>query len=285
MRLSVLAISMIFILSGAAFAEDTRKSADELFAERDYSEAGMQKALDAAQMYGRLVDTAKSNEKNQLWIAQAKSYYFVGTGKKDKKEKIELFQKGIDAAMNVVKQYVGELKQQTLETTAKEVLAKVHPTEVLELAQALYYEGINLGSWAEANGVTQSLNKWPTLRNYMMLVDLLGHKQINHYGSSRVLGRAYYRLPVLAGGDMEKARKYLGEAFSNTRADDNSPSLNGNNNIFYAELLNKDSKKEEAIKVLKNFINTPADKLDADSIPENKALQATAKAILADWEE
>ncbi len=277
-----LGTALTLSFSAQAF-EDSRKSADDLFAQREYSDAGAQKAWDAAEMYARLTANAKSNEKNSLWISASRAYYFVGTFKKDKKQKIDVFQKGMDAALNLVKAYLPELKDQNLEAVAKEVLARVSPNEVLELSYALYYAGINLGSWAEANGVNQSLSKWPTLRNYMLMVQLLGHKQITHYGSSRVLGRAYYRLPVLAGGDKEKARKYLGEAFESTKQ--GNISVQGNNNVFYAELLYSDKKRQDAIALLKAFVAANVDSLDPESIPENKAAQDLAKKLLVDWEE
>ncbi len=284
MKKFLIAFAIAMTLGSLAQAfEDSRKNADDLFAQRDLSEAGAQKALAAAEMYERLTGTAKASDKNSLWIGASRAYYFVGNLKNEKKDKIEIFQKGMDAVANVTKAYIPELSQANLEAVSKDVLAKVNPNEVLELAHALYYASINLGSWAEANGITQSLSKWPILRNYLMLVELLGHKQINKYGSSRVLGRAYFRLPVLAGGDKEKARKYLGEAFNETLQGNISTS--GNNNVFYAELLYSDKKRDEAKNLLKTFIAANVDSLDPESIPENKAAQEVAKKILADWEE
>jgi hypothetical protein len=269
-----LLLSLALAFSFAAVAEDSRQNADALYAARDYSDAGVAKAMEAAEMYTRL----------SLWTDAAKSFYFVGSYQKDKQQRIAIFQKGIDAAQKIVTAYLPELKQQTLEQTAKDVLAKYNPNEVLELSHALYYNGINLGAWAEANGVNQSLSKWPTLRNYMLMIDLLGHKDINHYGASRVLGRAYYRLPVIAGGDKDKARAYLSTAFDNTKKD--GISTNGNNNLFYAEFLyNSDKKKDEAIALLKAFVAANPDQLDPDSIPETKAAQEASKKLLTDWEE
>lgn len=280
----LLASSLVFTMMATAMAEDSRQAADTLYSQREVSEAGMQKAVDAADMYLRLTTDAKSTDKNSLYISAARAYYFVGSFKKEKNQKIEIFEKGMAAAQNVLKVYLPEVKQQNLEAIAKEVLAKVNPNEVLDLCHALYYEGINLGAWAEANGITQSLSKWPTLRNYMMLVNLLKHEDINLYGASRVLGRAYYRLPVIAGGDKDKARTYLSAAFNGTLQDGVSKS--GSTNLFYAEFLfNSDKKKDEAIKLLKAFVAANADALDPEAIPETKSAQETAKKLLADWEE
>ncbi|OQW50428.1 MAG: hypothetical protein A4S09_01145 [Proteobacteria bacterium SG_bin7] len=284
MKNILLACSLVFTMLATAMAEDSRQAADTLYSQREASETGVQKAIDAADMYLRLATNAKSNEKNSLLISASRAYYFVGTFKADKKQKIEIFEKGMAAAQTVLTAYLPELKQQNLEAVAKEVLDKVNPNEVLELSHALYYEGINLGSWAEANGITQSLSKWPTLRNYMLLVNLLKKEDINLYGASRVLGRAYYRLPVIAGGDKDKARTYLSAAFNNTQQ--GGISRSGNNNVFYAEFLyNSEKKKDEAIKLLKAFVAANADTLDPDSIPETKVAQGTAKKLLADWEE
>lgn len=284
MKNILLASSLVFTMVATAMAEDSRQAADTLYSQRENSDAGAQKAVEAADMYLRLTANAKSNEKNSLFVSAARAYYFVGSFTKDKNKKIEIFDKGMAAAQNVLKVYLPELKQQNLEAVAKEVLEKVNPNEVLELAHALYYEGINLGAWAEANGITQSLSKWPTLRNYMLLVNLLKKEDINLYGASRVLGRAYYRLPVIAGGDKDKARTYLSAAFNGTLQDGVSKS--GSTNVFYAEFLyNSDKKKDEAIKLLKAFVAANADTLDPEAIPETKSSQETAKKLLADWEE
>lgn len=284
MKNILVAISLAF--TGMAMAEDSRQAADALYAQRDYTEAGAKNAQDAAEMYMRLAANAKDQDKNSLLTNASRAYYFVGSFKKEKNQKIDFFDKGMNAALNIVNKYAPELKQQNLEAVAKDILNKVNPNEIKELAHALYYAGINLGSWAEANGINQSLSKWPTLRSYMLLVNLLGHQDIAHYGASRVLGRAYYKLPVIAGGDKDKARTYLSEAFSKTQTGGNAVSANGNNNVFYAEFLyNSDKKKAEAIALLKAFVAMNPDALDPESIPETKSAQETAKKLLADWEE
>ncbi len=286
MKQFLLSLLLIASYQNWAIAE-SKSEADQNYSKRDFTPDGISAAKSAAEMYNKLGETAKGTDKNEMWIGEAKSYYFVGTGSKDKNNKIAFFQKGMDASTKVLKVYnLVELKEENLEATANDIRGKYSPNEVKEIAFALYYQGINLGAWAEANGVTQSLGKWPTLRTYISLIQHLGHRDIAHYGASRVLGRAYFKLPVFAGGSMEKAGRFLNEAFTKTVTKEGGPSVNGNNNLFYAEYLHKGNKeqKAEAVSILKNFVNTPAEQLDPEMIPENKLAQKTAKELLSDWE-
>ncbi|MDZ4660984.1 MAG: hypothetical protein SGJ18_05120 [Pseudomonadota bacterium] len=281
-------LAILFVMScNPVFAVDESSvEAQRLYSERDYSAQGVANAKAAAEMYGRLASGAKGSELYDLKTGEAKAFYFVGSASKTKEEKIAFFQMGIDASKMVTKDFLPDLADEKLdlEAEAKKVLAKHTPAEVVQLAFGLYYAGINLGSWAEANGVMQSLKKWPELRSNMLVIQLLGHKEIALFGSSRVLGRAYYKLPKIAGGDMEKAGKYLSEAFAGS-TNAKGVSSNGNNNIFWAEYLNEIEKVNDAKQVLKNFIDSNLNDLDPEALPENKNLQQIAKAILDRWEE
>lgn len=281
----ILATLFMFSCSPIFAIQDSATEANRLYSERDYSAQGISKAKAAAEMYSRLATTAgKGLEQNEYKISEARALYFAGSASKTKEEKIAIFQLGINAAKAVSSDFIPELTDKNLESVAKTVLESRKPEEVAQLALALYYGGINLGSWAEANGVMESLNKWPVLRNQMLVVQLLNQKETALFGSNRVLGRAYYKLPKIGGGDMTKAGAYLGEAFEKT-LNAKGVSLNGNNNIFWAEYLNEVDKVEEAKKVLRNFIDADLNDLDVEAIPENSNLKAVAKALLDRWED
>ena len=280
----LLTILFVFSCSPIFAVDDSVVQAEKLFSERDFSVQGIANAKAAAEMLGRLAANTKGSEQYELRIGQAKALYFVGSASQSKDEKIATFQLGIDVSKLVMKDFLPDLTDENLEAEAKKVLAKNTPAEISQLAHALYYAGINLGSWAEGNGVMQSLKKWPELRNNMLVIQLLGQKEIALHGSSRVLGRAYYKLPKIAGGDMEKAGKYLSEAFTST-TNPKGVSVSGNNNIFWAEYLKEVDKVNDAKQVLKNFIDSNLNDLDPETLPENKNLQQLAKTILDRWED
>lgn len=86
------------------------------------------------------------------------------------------------------------------------------------LAEAPYYAGANLGRWAEANGILESLGRKDELIKLMETAIAgvsrtgLPGATVDGYGPNRVLGRVYFKLPKIFGGSLAKAVKYQREA-------------------------------------------------------------------------
>ncbi len=155
--------------------------------------------------------------------------------------------------------------------------------EKLQLALSYYRTGSNLGKWAEAKGVVQSLKRWPELRDTMekiLKLDGGAYKYVEAYGANRILGRAYYKLPSISGGDKELSLKLLKEAFENTK-DGGSISTYSVNNTYYAETLISLGKDEEARVILTDLVDLDdvAD-YNPNRIPETTVDQVIAQNIL-----
>lgn len=256
------AMSLMLLLSFSALAQ-TVQEAEGLY---DKREADPSFAMQAGQMYEVLAGQATEKlEKAKLLNAASNAYYYVGTQKETNKEKMVVFQKGLNIAVKAI--------DEVRTSTANE--------ELEQKALGMYRYGANLGKWGEANGVAASLGKWKNLRNNMLGVISMGYKSLEDYGANRILGRAYYKLPAPLGSK-KKSYSYLSEAFKNTKAEGSTVSRNGLNNLFLVDLLISVGKKESAKKILNAFIAYEGreEELNSARIPETKAEIAEAKEIL-----
>jgi hypothetical protein len=191
---------------------------------------------------------ANDIEKYDALILESRCLYFYGMKAKTDALKISIFGKGKDVA----------------ERAKKFAAAR---------AEAFYYYGINLGRWAEANGIMKSLGERHNLRRNAetairntAVVDgkTIPGKEIDSYGPNRTLGRMYFKLPGMFGGDNQKSEALLHEAV------EKSVERNTLNTLYLAEVLVANGKKPEARKVLDEalaFENEPA-KYNENRIPE-----------------
>jgi hypothetical protein len=100
-------------------------------------------------------------------------------------------------------------------------------------------------------------------------------EKYGHGGAHVVLGRLYFKLPGVAGGDNEKSIEH----FEKAKKIDKNHLLT---HLFMADTLLALDKKEDAIKALKFVIDAPVQK---DREPENAKEKKIAKEKLAELTE
>jgi hypothetical protein len=275
------------LASASAFADkasDLEAQAQKAYGARDFSQPGLKSSIEAADLYAEAAaSSTDANLKAKYLVGQATALFFAGSASDANNEKLDKHSKGMAAADQATKLLgladVGSVTDAQL----KQLKASLSKENLALLAEALYERGINLGEWGQANGVMQSLSKWPELRHNMESIETLGLVALHDYGAYRVLGRGYFKIPGLLGGDMAKAEKYLSTAVSKTPASGMKISKNGYNNIYYADILHSNGDDEKATKLLQDFIKADASKLDPDTVPETRHNQKEAQDLLKSW--
>lgn len=203
-----------------------------------------------------------AEQKYDASVLQSRCAYYVGMKTKGDDNKVKVFKEGM--------KYAEE---------GKKVLK--------DRAEAYFFYGINLGRWAEANGIMKSLGERHNLRRNMETVLVkpakdddgrnIAGKDYDGLGGNRTLGRMYFKLPGMFGGDSDKAEKLLREAVENTPSD-----YKNSLNVYYlAEVLVARDKKAEAKKMLDDLISyedTP-EKYNPRRVPETLDDIALAKAL------
>ena len=260
--------------------------AQKAYDERDFTQAGVQRAQDASNLFGQLAgELQKAGDKAkyaEIRVRQAAACFFMGDASKDSEVKKTQFWNGYSLAKEGVTYY--QVKDvSTVSDADLQRLLKLSADDRTKLAEALYVSGINLGQWGEASGVMQSLNKWPELRDSMELMVKIGMKELHEYGAYRTLGIAYFRIPALLGGSVPKATQYLTKAVTSTLATGQVYSVNGFNNLFYAELLKDAGKDAEAKKILQDFLKADSSNLLPGYSAETKNAQRLANEMLKNW--
>lgn len=288
--MKALFLSVAVALTGLSFAaraattEELLAQARKAYSEREYSAAGIQHAQEAADLYGQLAtQTTDAKAKAKYLVGQAEAFYFVGNANASSNVKIEKHLKGMEAADQAAKLLGVADVTKVSDADVERLKTSLSAEDLLLLAEALYQRGTNLGQWGAANGVTSSLGKWPELRSTMNLIINLGQKDLNEYGPYRVLGRGYYKIPALLGGDMKKADKYLSTALSKTQVAGQPYSTNGFNTTYYADVLKENGETQKAKDLLAAFIKADPATLNPNLVPENKQAQKDAAELLKNW--
>ncbi len=290
-RFPVLALAFC---ASIALAEPSKyaEEAKVLFNQRDFTEAGIRRAKEAADLYEKAaIEAIDAKEKAQYWAARAEALYFVGSAVADDKQKVAAHDAGVKAADQAVKLLGIADITKISNDDIKKLNVSLAEEQRKELAEAIYQRGANLGAWGQAYGVLQSLSKWPELRRNMEIIELIGFVEIRDYGAYRILGRGYFKIPALMGGDMAKAERYLSTAFSKTKAKGYSISRHPYNNIFYAELLYQKGDEDKAIRILEELIDVNYEdllkaepgKMDPNGAVEFEEAQRTARELLNSW--
>ena len=225
------------------------------------AEAGKARAC-VATAGAALKVAATAEQKYDALVLQSRCAYYVGMKTKGDDNKVKVYKEGMKYAED-----------------GKNVLK--------DRAEAYFYYGINLGRWAEANGIMKSLGERHNLRRSMETVLVkaakddegreIAGKDYDGWGANRTLGRMYFKLPGMFGGDNDKAEKLLREAVANTPSD-----YKNSLNVYYlAEVLIAKSKIAEAKKVLDELISYESrpEKYNPRRIPETLDDIALAKAI------
>lgn len=260
MRLTMLGM---LVLGATAFAGEYQQKFDDAFS--DFTRRGENVALgtSCANKAGEAAKAAATpEEKYNALVLQSRCTYYVGVKTSGDDAKVEIFKRG-------------------------KALADVAKTVMPDRAEAYYFYGINLGRWAEANGIMKSLGERHNLRRTMEAVlvkaakddegrDLPG-KEYDGWGANRTLGRMYFKLPGVFGGDNQKAERLLREAVANSPKD----YPNALNVYYLAEVLVANGKKAEAKQILDQLISFEGkpEKYNPRRVPETLDEIALSKAL------
>lgn len=253
----------VLALSASAFANDFQKQyadAFDAFSKRGESVANAQSCVTKA---GEALKVAASEEqKYDALVLQSRCTYYVGMKTSGDDAKIAVFKRAMVYAEE-----------------AKKILK--------DRAEAYFFYGINLGRWAEANGIMKSLGERHNLRRNMEAVltksakdddgkDLAG-REYDGYGANRTLGRMYFKLPGMFGGDNQKAEKLLREAVALTSKD----YPNALNVYYLAEILVANDKKGEAKRILDEVLafEGKPEKYNPRRVPETEDELKLARAL------
>lgn len=256
---------------------DREAEANALYAARDYKGVGNQNVKNAIDIYRSLFNSAASNlDKVKYAALLSKTISFLGESQATDAQAAQVHDEGVKAASEGLKAYGLDTKDSLTDANINAIKA-LPKDERDQVAAALYYKGQNLGQWGNANGVTASLTRWPELRLTVESVIRLGSKEIHHYGPYRILGRAYHKIPGILGGDMAKAEKYLQGAFDGTLNTSTGLSTYGHNTYFLIETLAANGKKAKANDLRKAFLETSAETVTTDAVPEYKKAQGEAE--------
>lgn len=259
---SLLALTM----SVAAFANDYRAQYDAAYS--DFERRGENAAFAAScATKAQAAFGAATNdvEKFDALVLESRCRYYVGMKAKSDSEKVRVF---------------GGAK------SVAEKAKNIQPNR----AEGYYYYGISLARWAEANGIMKSLGERHNLRRNMETVltktavvegKTIPGAELDGYGANRTLGRMYFKLPGMFGGDNRKAEQLLRDAVNKMSPD----YLNSLNVVYFAEVLIANGKKVEARRILDETLvyeNEPA-KYNPKRVPETaddmKELRAIRKEL------
>ncbi len=289
-----------FIAFASVLANADEKSAQEKYESRDYSEAGIGNAESAAQIYAELAQSSTvTTEKHRLLVKQSEALYFIndaksyilrlkwrsqgedaedisgakGADKAIRDAVIAGHDHGMNVARDVLKHYGVEdlMVEDDLEIPGN--LQSLPALEKGILAQAAYFEGINLAGKALATGKMEFLPKWKTLKSKMFLILALGQESFSAYGAYRVLGRGYHKIPALFGGSMEKAEAYLRKSYDLGMVTSQRTALSGVTTFYLTDLLLALGKSTEAEDIAIALTQADVSALDSSLKLENKRAQ------------
>ncbi|ADK83448.1 conserved hypothetical protein [Desulfarculus baarsii DSM 2075] len=236
---AMLAIICLATASPAQDAAALVKQGDEAWAQR----MDVAKAQEAANLYEQaLAADAKCYE--AAWKL-ARAYYRVGEkGPKDAQE--ATFEKSVNAAKKAT---------------------EINPDDPM----GHYWLGVAYGKYGSAKGITKSLSLVDPIKEEMNFV-ISKDPKFEQGGPQRVLGRLYFKLPGLFGGDNDKAIEYLQEAVK----------IGPNyylNQVYLAEALAEDGQDDKAKAMLQEVIAAQA---PAGMEPEMADWKAEAQKVLDD---
>ena len=215
--------------------------------DRQYKKRTDPKAVDKAKSYYEKVLAVDPDNVKARWKL-ARLFYWKGTHAKGKAAKMKIFEQGIRYA------------QEGIQKNSKSIGCH-------------YWLGVSYGKFGEAKGILASLDLVPHLKKEMETV--LKLKEGYEYGGAhRVLGRLYYKLPGIKGGDNDKAVKHLKKA---TKIAPN----NLKSHLFLAEVYIAQGKKAEAKKELQFIIDFPEANFIKKLVPESKEEKKQAAKMMA----
>jgi tetratricopeptide (TPR) repeat protein len=132
-----------------------------------------------------------------------------------------------------------------------------------------FWIAANMGALAESFGLRQGIKYRGEIRDELQTTLQIDPAFLQG-SADRALGRWYYKVPGLFGGNDKKSEEHLRKAL--TYGPQSVISL-----IFLAETLEELGKKDEARKTAQAAIDAP---LDPDWAPEDRRFKQQAKALL-----
>lgn len=181
MKAKILFFLVIFLgLSFSVFCQD----AEDLIAQGDklYSEMkDVETAKKALALYQKALLAAENKYESYWKIARID--YYIGSNTEKKKQKKIIFSQGIYNANRAI---------------------DIEP----EKPDGHFWLGVNYGVFGSAKGVLKSLSLVKPIKKAMNKVIEL-NREYEDGGPDRVLGRLYFRLPGIAGGNKKKSLEHL----------------------------------------------------------------------------
>jgi hypothetical protein len=210
-------------------------------------------------LYGDRENTASATEAAAIWAARlaanandfesawklARARYWLGTNGLPQPERRAALEAGIEAGRKAV---------------------AVQPNR----PEGHFWIAANMGALAESFGVRQGIRYRGPIRDELQTVLKLD-PAFMHGSADRALGRWYYKVPGLFGGDKKKSETHLRKALSYNQ---NSVITR----LFLAETLIELDRPAEARKELEAALAAPEDPQWA---PEDRRFKQQAKQLLA----
>ena len=200
--------------------------------------AGMTKMLEAKEVLAKYEEALQNAEDKYpvLWRL-SKIHYFIGDHMADKKMKQEIFQKGIDYALEAI---------------------DFEPNK----ADGYYWLGVNYGLFGEAKGILKSLSLVKPIKEAMSKVLEIDPSYSNG-GADRVLGRLFFKLPGFAGGNKKQSLEHL------LKSKEYGPS-DPVTLVYLAETYIALKQKDKAEEALESVINMEDDPCWVSRVKEEK---------------
>ena len=242
-RAAVFAVLVLTLAAGVAAAQEatTLDQARAAYAARaDEAQARAAVELCAA------AAKADPTSYEARWLGAAAAYYY-GTYPREEapdKEKMAIFQRGIDLA--------------------KEAIA-LQPKGV----EAHFWLGVLYGVYGEAKGIMKSLSLVPEIKQEMQLT-LEADQPFEGWGADRVLGRMYFKLPFFKGGDNKKSIEHLERSLAGAPT-------NALTRVYLAATYKSEGMKDKAREQCRHVLAMEPDPRWA---PEHPWIKRQAEALL-----
>lgn len=236
---AALLVSCLASISLAADAAALVKQGDEAWAQR----MDVAKAQEAANLYEQAL-AADPKCYEAAW-KMARALYRVGDKSPEDAQEV-IFEKAVNAAKKAT---------------------EISPDDPM----GHYWLGVAYGKYGSAKGISKSLSLVDPIKEEMNFV-ISKDPKFEQGGPQRVLGRLYFKLPGLFGGDNDKAIEYLQEAVKI------GPTYYLNQ-VYLAEALADDGQKDKAKVMLQEVLTAQAPEGMA---PEMADWQAEAQKVLDD---
>jgi len=238
--LTIFCLLGIVIPSFSQPVEEVLANANALFLELK----DMETALKIKSMYGQVAEAAADNY--EAYWKLSRIQYHIGSHTDDKSAQQDIFAEGVERADKAIQ-------------------------AAPDKHDGYYWQAVNNGSYGESKGVLKSLGLVKPIKEAMNKVVELDRSYQNG-GADRVLGRVFFKVPGIAGGDKDLSLEHLLKAKEFGPTDPHTC-------LYLAETYLAHNKIEEARAELDIVLGLEDDGLWTSGI---KACQEDAKVLLED---